>query len=722
MHPSERSWLAAPGIWASSSPRISGLFLIGMILVAVVCATQLRFDPDIFRSFSSANSNLAAYTNFLERAGPKPRHIVVLVEADEPMSLDALEHIRDISLDISLLDGVGAVVSVGTVRFPADASAYAGQPLLPINMRADPIAERLRAFEMSKPLSSTLLAADRKAAVIHIAVDDNAPPDAPSAIAGAILTVLDDAGDTGLRFAIAGEDLIGPEIVRALKNDLVLYTVAGGIIALAFAAWLFRDARLILVCIVPAGISALFSLAVFVALGIPVTVVNNVVPILIFILALADCVHLTIAYAQDRQTRNEDAALTSVIRRVGPACALTSLTTAMAFAAIFIVGDLQIRELSLVGGVGVCAGYLAIIVTFPVLVRVLCPQGQSSGSSPSVAIEGLAIRAISSPRRTAVAGFIITVTGLIMCWHAEPWFTLKQNLPLDGSARIAEQQVADKFGGFYRLWVEFSRDEQASAQYNSAQRMAALSEAAPGYPVISHSLVMAWSGGEAHDMLPFLPLLEQQDGAERMVVLMPEPMESRETLQVYDQVERTASDLGASLITGLPTILRNEATVLVHQIALSLAIACVIACLLVALAFHRFWLAAVLVMPNILPLVLAAGLYVGINDWRIGPSAVLALTVAFGIAIDDSIHFVSRYFEARGREATLETALRQAASRAGWPMTITTVLICAGLSVPLFSSFETVRAFAGIQVAALIVALVSDLVLLPALIYLREDK
>src|SRR5690606_6840146 len=109
----------------------------------------------------------------------------------------------------------------------------------------------------------------------------------------------------------------------------------------------------------------------FVVLDIPVTVVNNVVPILIFILALADCVHLTIAYARDRQSRDEDAALANVIESVGPACALTSVTTAIAFAAIFIVGDAQIRELSLVGGVAVFAGYVAMIVAFPVLVRML---------------------------------------------------------------------------------------------------------------------------------------------------------------------------------------------------------------------------------------------------------------------------------------------------------------------------------------------------------------
>lgn len=722
MRSSEPGWLAAPGLWAAGSPRIAGLLLMGMMLAAVACATQLRFDSDIYRSFSSGNPHLAAYADFLERAGPKPRHIVVLVEADEPMSLDAFEHIRDISLDISLLDGVGAVVSIGTARFPADAAAYAGQPLLPLDMRAEAFPERLSAFEKSKPFSSILLTGDRKAAAVHIAVEDNAAPDTPLALASAISEVLEAAEDTGLRLSITGEDLIGPEIVRALKDDLVLYTVAGGIVALVFAGWLFRDVRLILVCIVPAGIAGLFSLAVFVVLDIPVTVVNNVVPILIFILALADCVHLTIAYARDRQFRDEDTALASVIGSVGPACALTSATTAIAFAAIFIAGDMQIRELSLVGGVGVCAGYVAIIVAFPVLVRLLRPRGRPSGVSPSAAIRRLAIRAVSSSRKTAVAGFLMTVTGLVVCWHAEPWFTLRQNLPLGGSAHAAERQVADRFGGFYRFWVEFPRDDRTSANISADRRLAALSEAASGYPVITHSLVMAWSGGEASGTLPFLSLLEPQGGVERMVVLMPEPMQSRDTLQAYDRLERTASDLGASLITGLPTILRHEASVLVHQMAMSLTIACIVASLLVALAFGRLWIAAVLVMPNMLPLLLAAGIYAGFNGWRIGPSAVLALTVAFGIAIDDSIHFVSRYLQARDRDVPVEAALGQAANRAGWPMTITTVLICAGLSVPLFSSFETVRAFAGIQVAALVVALVSDLVLLPAFIHLRENR
>lgn len=180
MRLSERSWLAAPGLWAAGAPRIAGLLLLGLMLAAMAVAPQLRFDPDIYRSFSTGNPHLAAYADFLQRAGPKPRHIVVLAEADEPMPLDAFEHIRDISLDISLLDGVGAVVSIGTARFPEDAAVHAGQPLLPLDMHAKAFPERLRAFEKSKPLSSILLTGDRKAAVVHVVVEDDAPPALPS--------------------------------------------------------------------------------------------------------------------------------------------------------------------------------------------------------------------------------------------------------------------------------------------------------------------------------------------------------------------------------------------------------------------------------------------------------------------------------------------------------------------------------------------------------------
>lgn len=718
MRSPELALLSWPGHAAIRRPIVAGAAIVLLVLASLAAATQLRFDADIYRSFSSNNPHLQAYSSFLDRLGGKPRQILVLAEADAPLGLGEFETLRDIALDIELLDHVAAVVSAATTRFPQDARSHAGEPVMPLGVDVDAFARRLEAFDDAKPLSAMLLSADRRSALLHVAIADDAPADAPVIVAAGITRLIDAAAPPGIRVGMTGEDLLGPEIVEALKRDLALYTVAGGLIALLAAGWLFRDWRLVTLCVAPAGLAGLTPFLFYAIFAIPVTVINNILPILVFVLALADSVHLTVAHARERLDGDTARAAARIVDSVGPACALTAITTAIAFGAISISDDVQIRELSLLGATGVMAGYLVVIMAYPVLARLLAPHGQARQDKAPSPVGTLAAAAAGASGRVVVAGVALTLVGLVLCLRAEPWFTLERNLPVGSDTRIVENRVAFAFGGFYRLWIEFDGDE-------TVEHRRGLENAASGYPVLSRSVLSEWLGDEMNsDALAGLNMLSAltPDGAavSRHLVLMPEPMHSDAALARYDRIEAAALSLGASTVTGLPAVLRHEPAILIGHMAWSLVIACALACVLLAIVFRDAMLAPVLVLPNLLPLLLAAGTLAALSGGRIGPSETLALTVAFGIAVDDSIHFVSRYTQARGDGLEPRPSVQRAVEQAGRPMVITTILICAGLSVPILSSFETVRAFAIIQIAALVVALVADLLLLPALMMVRE--
>ena len=103
-------------------------------------------------------------------------------------------------------------------------------------------------------------------------------------------------------------------------------------------------------------------------------------------------------------------------------------------------------------------------------------------------------------------------------------------------------------------------------------------------------------------------------------------------------------------------------------------------------------------------------------------TAILALTVAFGIAVDDTVHFLNRYRQALEIGLPRDAAIRQALATAGRAMVLTTILVCAGLLVTLTSSFFPVALFGGMIGASILVALFADLVLLPALLTLRRSS
>ena len=202
----------------------------------------------------------------------------------------------------------------------------------------------------------------------------------------------------------------------------------------------------------------------------------------------------------------------------------------------------------------------------------------------------------------------------------------------------------------------------------------------------------------------------------RIFVSVAEPMRNEQSLAEFDALYAAATEVGASKIFGLPTIMRKEAVRLINQLSFGLVLAALGAVFICALAFKSARLIPVLIIPNILPLMLTGA---SLHLWaqgQLSPTAVLALTIAFGIAIDDSVHFLSRFSAAKARGEPSKTAVVSATNAAGQVIVLTTLLLTIGMSVTMISGFTPIRLFGGMMIVTLWAALLIDLLLLPALL------
>jgi predicted RND superfamily exporter protein len=710
--------LAWPGQVALRHQALAVLFL-GLVLVGIVAAMfNLRFESNIYRALSSQNPVLAPYEAFLEETGGKRRQFLLLMERKAGLRPQDYRAIGDFTLEIGLVDHVASTFSITSARFPTTHPSLAGQLVVPNDLGPDDLDKRLSAFEQVPSLPKMLLSSERQAAMILVAMADDAPRGAAQEIYAQITSLQAEGLDGGLLAGVASEELIGASITEALKTDLIVFSLGGGLLASLVAIFLLRNIRLILVCTIPAVLSGGASLIFYPLLGIPITVLNNVIPILVFVLALADSVHLTSRLADNRVDTEAPLRdhIADAIRAVGPACALTALTTAIAFGAISISSDVQFQELAKVGASAVLFGYVVVVVAFPITATFLRPTGQIRhfGANRLAHMVGHITRHARKVIGLALVALVVSAAVLL---PIEPWFNLKQNQQINSDLRVAEERIGAYFGGFYRLWIEFDAvgDPNATA--------AKIADVAGDYPVLSAPLLNQWRGeeintlfgaGEAFEALD--QLFAPEYGRMRALVLVPEPMENRDTLARYDQIEGELEALGATVM-GLPAILRHEPAILLWQMTESLLWAVALSCILIAIAFRKAWIALIMVLPNLLPLIITAAAHALLNNWQFGPVAVLSLTIAFGIAVDDSIHFISRYAAARKAGRETEDAIANAVREAGKPMIAASILICAGLVAPLFSQFETVQTFANMQIIALSTAIVCDLVVLPALIF-----
>ncbi|MHA6324391.1 efflux RND transporter permease subunit [Roseivivax sp. CAU 1753] len=684
--------------------------MFALIALIGVSLPQVTFDDDIHRVFLSDSPLSQAQRTYEDTQSPPLSTALILVTASQPFTVGDMTALRDLSLDLEFLEGVTAVASPFALRWPPDAAAPSGRPLFgpviaedfPASLSAfDDLQTGLPTF-VNEALTAVLLA-------VSFDTDQTRVADAVADISAELARAL----PANLSANLTGEDVISAEIVSGLKADLISLNLWGALIVALSAVVLLRDLRMALLAVVPALIGAAGVLALSVWLGFPITVLSNVIPILLLVLGVADGVHLAGHVKSHGSVRD-------AVETVGPACALTALTTSVAFASITLTGNAQLFEFAILGAVGTLLSFAIVIVSFALLGQRLA---LSATPIPGFSASGAKrLTEIGTARpRTIIAGCLVLLTAATLGFsQTRAWFPLYQNLPDSSETLATNDAISDDFGGVFQMIVETDGDWQQTRDLVS--RLEA--ESGPGR-VLSEVNFARWLG---HPEVPPTPedlqtlpaaliaRLRTETDASRIFVSVPEPMRNDAALAAFDRLDRAAVQGGADRVLGLPTVMRQEAVSLIEQLSVGLVVAALGATVLVALAFRSMRLIPTLIIPNILPLMLTGA---SIHLWTQGelsPTAVLALTIAFGIAIDDTVHFLGRYSAAIATGSSAHDAVETAARSAGQVMVLTTLLLTVGLSVTLFSDFTPIRLFGGMMIVTLWAALLVDLLLLPALL------
>jgi predicted RND superfamily exporter protein len=695
-------------------PRIAALCLLGLLMVIVASLPRLSFDEDIHRAFLS-DSALSQAQRAYDAAQPQPR-ATVLVHVTSPAALTAAQMggLRDLALDLEFAEGVMAVASPFALRWPPDAQMPSGAPLFGPRIGPD-FGDALARFAASGTGLPTFVNAARTGLLMTVAIDTDQTTVA--AATAEIAQQLASSLPSDLTAHLTGEEVISAEIVAGLKDDLIELNLWGALIVAAAALVLLRDLRMALLAVVPAMAGACGVLALSVWLGYPVTVLSNVIPMLLLVLGVADGVHLAGSFKLSGNLRE-------TVLAIGPACALTSLTTAVAFCSIMLTGNPQLFEFAVLGALGTVLSFYIVLVTFTLSARHLTLSQRPVPGVTATVAQRIARAGGAAPRVTITGCVVVLVLAAVGFSQTRAWFPLYQNLPGDSATPAANDAIARDFGGVFQMIVETDSDWQTTRDL--VERLEAVS--IPG-AVLSEVNPARWLGTPevrpTQDDLTALPgalkdTLRGADGVSRIFVSMPEPMRSAQTLAAFDAVHDLALASGATRVLGLPAVMRIEAVALIRQLSVGLLVAALGATVLVAVAFRSLRLVPVLLIPNLLPLMLTGA---SLHLWAQGfltPTAVLALTIAFGIAIDDTVHFLSSFRALTAQGLTPHRAVAGAARSTGQVIVLTTVLLTCGLCVTLWSDFTPVRVFGAMMISTLWAALLTDLLLLPALLTWRK--
>ncbi len=485
--------LERTGFMALRHPVAALLFLLMGSLVAAWGLLNLRFDDDVVRAFRSDSATYRAFAAIEAERGAL-NSVIVTATAPDALDADDLKALRELHYDLEFVDNVDAVMSLFSLRHRGD-GLEPGEPVVPDEFGAADVATILATARADR-LTPGRIVSDDGRALMFLIVDDGTSTARESR--RALLTAIENAASARatqrLRIDVLGHDAIRFEIADAIKHDLLLFTTGGGFVSMLLALFWFRSVRLTLLAVAPPVIAVLWVLGFSALAGIPLSVTTDVVPVLLIVVAFTDSMHLVHALRVEPigpGDRTADA-LRRVILRVGPACVLTSLTTALAMLSLALTRYGALTDVALMGGGGVIVAFFAVILAFPafgiVLVRDSDLGRHSDDAVPGKGFAQAVARIFPArPRLIVALAILVLSAGAIGHLTNRPDFNTYENVPENSGTLAASVEAETRFGGLFTLWAPVTGQPGAPLA-SPAAAVAADSSAPAATPMAAQAL------------------------------------------------------------------------------------------------------------------------------------------------------------------------------------------------------------------------------------------
>lgn len=730
-------------------PAIAATVCLLATFFAVAGLPKLKFDDGLSTAFRSDYPAFQAFEAFRHRFSITGTDVAVHLSAEDFAEPQRLEAVRDFVLELGTLRCVDGRTSIFGLR---TAPGPDGKSLFPDDLGSPSANREALSDAAAHPLNrNRLITASRNdlLVAVRLNVDDQT----------AVATSIDEIDalaraaflDTGIEHRLAGVAVLRARVIENITRDQTVINAVGAALGLVLCLIMFRRVLPALNAGLPAVIALVWVLGFLGHSGIGINTLTNTLPVLIMVLAFADSMHLTYETQRGMSAGLDDRqAIANALRVAGPPCLLTSLTTGIAFASLLISHSELVRSLAFAGLVAVAITFVVVIVINPLVALTIArltrnrrPRRRTDQPLlfPTRAWGGCLEWLIARGGLVSAAGGFALVAAVALHSRIEPHFTILENVN-SSAPELADHNAVEK------LFLPLSTvdltvsDAGASTAFavGTMERLRdvhqALVERFGDDRVTSFWSVAEWLDPERPELSgPLMARLIAQDGGEtgsgfvstdgrafRVSLLTPE-LDSPEAAALANTVRQT---MGAALsegTTGMEPggLLAMSAAVaprMIGELNYSFLAAAAMSGLVIGLWCRRFWVGVVALVVNVLPISLA-GAWLTVSGSGLQFASGLALTIAFGIAVDDTIHVFNRLRPAllAGRLLTRDD-LRDAFTTIAPVLLATTIILVGGLASALLSAIPTIVLFAQISMAVLAVALVADLLLLPALLSL----
>lgn len=526
----------------------------------------------------------------------------------------------------------------------------------------------------------------------------------------------------------------------------------------------FRSFRATFITILVVSIGVIWAFGFIGWFRYEISVLMALIPPLIIVIGVPNCIFLINKYQQEVKSHgNQAKSLQRVISKIGNATLMTNITTASGFATFIFTRSQLLNEFGIIASINIMAIFILSLLIIPIVYSFLPkPKDKHLRHLERKWIEKIIGWMENTVRHKRIAVYTSTVSIIIISiigvYMIRVSGSLIEDMPKSKPFFKDILFFEKEFGGIMPLeFLIDTKRKKGVMKLSTLKRMDKLNEIIDEIPELSPSISVLnlvkyskqayYNGNPKYYQLPtnqersfILSYTKNSDVNSDLLHNFVDSTGRYARITTFmkdigtEKMERIEERLQARIdnvfpkenykvtMTGKALVFLKGTNYLIKNLIISLSLAIFLISMFMAWMFRSFKMIIISLIPNILPLLVTAGImgYLGVP---IKPSTILVFSIAFGISVDDTIHFLAKYRqELQANNWKVRKSVYAALHETGISMFYTSVVLFFGFLVFIVSSFGGTKALGGLVSVTLLFAMVSNLLLLPSLLLSLEQR
>ena len=570
--------------------------------------------------------------------------------------------------------------------------------------------------------------------------------------------------ETNLDVKISGMPYIRTMNAQNIMDEIGKFVVIAIIVTIFIFFFFFRSYRATLITLSVVVTGVMWALGILGFLEFEITVLTALIPPLIIVIGVPNCIFLINKYQHEvKKHGNQARSLQRVISKIGNATLMTNITTACGFAT-FILTDSQIlKEFGTVASINIMVIFILSILLIPIIYSFLpLPEKKHLNHLNNDWLNTFVGFLSNTVKKKRILVFIISILCLCISIIGINKIEISGNLIEDmpkKSGFVKDIKFFEKeFKGILPLEIMIdSRRKNGMIRLGNVKRMNDFHEHILRIPELSSPISIVnlskfikqsfYNGNPEYFQLPssqentFISTYVKNSDlniGENNSYINENGQIARITTMIGEIDTERMEGIEASLIKGIELYFPSErfdvtltgktlgylkgTKFLIKNLLISLFLAILLISLMITYLFRSYKMVIISLVPNILPLLFTAGV-MGFFNIPIKPSTILVFSIAFGISVDDTIHFLVKYRqELIANNWKIRKSVFASLRETGISMFYTSIVLFFGFSVFMTSSYGGTIALGGLVSTTLLFAMLANLVLLPSLLISLEKS